>query len=54
LRYSCASAPCPHIKWITLPKILDSLLYMKEKVAVEAAIPEGGWRPIGRMIYLKN
>ncbi len=29
---------CPHMKRITLPKILDSLLHMKEEVVVDPAI----------------
>jgi quinolinate synthase len=29
---------CPHMKRITLPKILDSLVHMQEEVVVENAL----------------
>ena len=29
---------CPHMKRITLPKILDSLVYMREEVTVDPAL----------------
>ena len=45
---------CPHMKRITLPKILDSLLYMKEEVTVDPAIAEKARRAVERMIYLKS
>ncbi|MEX2036798.1 MAG: quinolinate synthase NadA [Xanthobacteraceae bacterium] len=45
---------CPHMKRITLPKILDSLLHMKEEVAVDPAIAEKARRAVERMIYLKS
>ena len=38
---------CPHMKRITLPKILDSLLHMKEEVVVDPAIADEG-PPRGR------
>lgn len=37
---------CPHMKRITLPKILDSLLFMTEEVVVDPAI--AGRAPRGR------
>jgi len=45
---------CPHMKRITLPKILDSLLNMKEEVTVDAAIAEKSRRAVERMIYMKS
>src|SRR3954468_5017326 len=45
---------CPHMKRITLPKILDSLLEMKEEVVVDAAIAEKARRAVERMIYMKS
>jgi quinolinate synthase len=45
---------CPHMKRITLPKILDSLLQMKEEVVVDPAIAEKARRAVERMIYMKS
>ncbi len=45
---------CPHMKRITLPKILDSLLHMKEEVVVDPAIAEKARRAVERMIYMKS
>jgi len=45
---------CPHMKRITLPKILDSLLEMKEEVTVDPLIAERARRAVERMIYLKS
>lgn len=45
---------CPHMKRITLPKILDSLLYMKEEVTVDPAMAERARRAVERMVNLKN
>ena len=45
---------CPHMKRITLPKILDSLLHMKEEVTVDPAIAEKARRAVERMIYMKS
>ncbi len=45
---------CPHMKRITLPKILDSLVYMKEEVVIDPAIAERARRPIERMVNLKR
>jgi quinolinate synthase len=45
---------CPHMKRITLPNILDSLLQMKEEVAVDPVIAEKARRAVERMIYLKS
>ena len=45
---------CPHMKRITLPKILDSLLHMKEEVVVDPAIAAKARRAVERMIYMKS
>jgi quinolinate synthase len=45
---------CPHMKRITLPKILDSLLYMKEEVTVDPAIAARARQAVERMINLKS
>jgi quinolinate synthase len=45
---------CPHMKRITLPKILDSLLNMKEEVLVDPCIAERARRAVERMIYLRS
>jgi quinolinate synthase len=45
---------CPHMKRITLPKILDSLLNMKEEVVVDPAVAAKARRAVERMIYLKS
>jgi quinolinate synthase len=45
---------CPHMKRITLPKILDSLLHMKEEVVVDPTIAEKARRAVERMIYMKS
>ncbi len=41
---------CPHMKRITLPKILDSLLYMKEEVLVDPALAARARVSVQRMI----
>src|SRR6476659_8958104 len=45
---------CPHMKRITLPKILDSLLHIKEEVVVDPAIAEKARRAVERMIYMRS
>jgi len=45
---------CPHMKRITLPRILDSLLGLREEVTIDAAIAERARRSVQRMINLKN
>jgi quinolinate synthase len=45
---------CPHMKRITLPKILDSLLGLREEVTVDPAIAAKARRAVERMINLKN
>ena len=45
---------CPHMKRITLPKILDSLLEMKEEVLVDPTMAEKARQSVERMVNLKN
>lgn len=45
---------CPHMKRITLPKILDSLIHMREEVTVDQAIIGNARRSVERMINLRN
>ena len=45
---------CPHMKRITLPKILDSLVSMQEEVVVDPAIAAKARRAVERMIHLKS
>ena len=45
---------CPHMKRITLPKILDSLVYMKEEVVIDPMIAERARRAVERMVNLKS
>ncbi|WP_291684792.1 quinolinate synthase NadA [Bradyrhizobium sp.] len=45
---------CPHMKRITLPKILDSLLSLREEVIVDPLIAGKARRSVERMINLKN
>ena len=43
---------CPHMKRITLPRILDSLLEMREEVTIDPAIASRARRSVQRMIDL--
>jgi quinolinate synthase len=45
---------CPHMKRITLPKILDSLVYLREEVEIDPAIAGRARRAVERMVQLKN
>jgi quinolinate synthase len=45
---------CPHMKRITLSKILDSLVFLKEEVTIDPAIAERARLPIERMINLNH
>src|ERR1700758_2538355 len=45
---------CPHMKRITLPKILDSLVYLKEEVTIDPTIAEKARRAVERMVNLKR
>jgi quinolinate synthase len=44
---------CPHMKRITLPKILDSLVYMTDEVLVDPAVAARARRSVERMVNLK-
>jgi len=45
---------CPHMKRITLPKILDSLVYLKDEVVVDPLVAVKARRAVERMINLKS
>ncbi len=45
---------CPHMKRITLPKILDSLVNMADEVVIDPAIAAKARRSVERMINLKS
>jgi len=45
---------CPHMKRITLPKILDSLVYLKDEVTVDPMIAAKARRAVERMINLRS
>src|SRR5262249_12701446 len=44
---------CPHMKRITLPKILDSLVYLRQEVVIDPAIAARARRSVERMVSLK-
>ena len=45
---------CPHMKRITLPRILDSLVYMKEEITVDPTVAAKARRAVERMVNLKS
>ena len=45
---------CPHMKRITLPKILDSLVNMREEIVIDPMIAAKARRSVERMIHLKS
>ncbi len=45
---------CPHMKRITLPKILDSLVYMREEVVIDPALIDRALASVERMVNLKS
>jgi quinolinate synthase len=45
---------CPHMKRITLPKILDSLVYMRQEVDVDPVVAEKARQAVERMVNLKT
>ena len=45
---------CPHMKRIQLPKILDSLVYMREEVTIDEAIAQRARQSVERMVNLKH
>lgn len=44
---------CPHMKRISLPKILDSLLYMREEVIVDPEVADRARIAVERMVNLR-
>jgi quinolinate synthase len=45
---------CPHMKRITLPRILDSLVFMKDEITVDPLVAEKARRAVERMVNLKS
>jgi quinolinate synthase len=45
---------CPHMKRITLPKILESLLTLQDEVVVDPIVAQKARRAVERMIHLKS
>jgi quinolinate synthase len=45
---------CPHMKRITLPRILDSLVFLKEEVTIDPAIASRAHAAVERMINLNH
>ncbi|MBM3544036.1 MAG: quinolinate synthase NadA [Alphaproteobacteria bacterium] len=45
---------CPHMKRITLPKILESLVFLKEEVTIDPAVAEPARAAVERMINLNH
>ena len=45
---------CPHMKRITLPKILDSLIFMKDEVTIDPAVAGPARAAVERMINLNH
>lgn len=45
---------CPYMKRITLPKVLDSLVYMKEEVVIDPEIAARARLAVERMVNLNN
>jgi quinolinate synthase len=43
---------CPHMKRITLPKILDSLVYVRDEIVIDPALAERARASVQRMIDL--
>ncbi len=42
------------MKRITLPKILDSLVFMREEIVIDPVIAERARRSVERMVNLKS
>ncbi len=43
---------CPHMKRITLPRILDSLVFMQDEITVDPLVAEKARRAVERMVNL--
>jgi quinolinate synthase len=42
------------MKRITLPKILDSLVYLREEIEIDPAVADRARQAVERMIHLKS
>ena len=45
---------CPHMKRIQLPKILDSLVHMREEIVIDPLTAARARRSVERMVHLKS
>jgi quinolinate synthase len=45
---------CPHMKRITLPRILDSLVELKDEVTVDPLVADRARQAVERMVNLKS
>ena len=45
---------CPHMKRIQLPKILESLVYMREEVTIDEELAQRARQSVERMVNLKH
>jgi quinolinate synthase len=45
---------CPHMKRITLPRILDSLVFLKEEITIDPAVADRARTAVERMINLNH
>jgi quinolinate synthase len=45
---------CPHMKRITLPKILESLVYLKDEITIDPMVAARAREAVERMINLKS
>ena len=45
---------CPHMKRITLEKILESLVYMKEEIVIDPEVAARARRSVERMVELSK
>ncbi|MET0689371.1 MAG: quinolinate synthase NadA, partial [Methyloceanibacter sp.] len=45
---------CPHMKRITLPKTLDSLVFLKQEVTIDPAVASRARAAVERMINLNH
>jgi len=45
---------CPHMKRITLPKILDSLVELRDEVTIDPLVADKARRAVERMINLRS
>ena len=43
---------CPHMKKITLPKILDNLIYLNNEIKIDPIIAKKAFNSVDRMIKL--